>query len=146
MSSDIIVEVGKKKYIVKRDRLYTETDEWVKIEGNKGVVGITDYAQKELRDIVSVELPEVGSTVSKGKRVGALDSVKATSDYYAPLSGRVTRVNEKLTETPELVNNDPYGEGWIFEIELTNPGEASSLLTPEAYAEKIKSHSAKPTH
>ena len=146
MSSDIIVEVGKKKYIVKKDRLYTETDEWIKIEGNKGVVGITDYAQKELKDIVSVELPEVGSTVSKGKRVGALDSVKATADYYAPLSGKVIRVNERLTEAPDLLNKDPYGEGWIFEVELTNPGEASSLLTPEAYAEKIKTHSAKHSH
>ncbi|WP_440059251.1 glycine cleavage system protein GcvH [Thermogladius sp. 4427co] len=136
--SEIVVEIGRKKYIVKTDRLYTNTDEWVKVEGNKVLVGITDYAQKELRDIVSVELPEVGSQVTKGKPIGAIDSVKATSNYYSPVTGRVTRVNEALSTTPELLNKDPYGEGWIVEIEYSNPDELKDLLTPEAYIEKIK--------
>ncbi|MGC9181290.1 glycine cleavage system protein GcvH [Thermogladius sp.] len=137
-SGEIVVEVGKKKYVVKTDRLYTESDEWIKVEGNKGVVGVTDFAQKELRDIVGVELPEVGTEVKKGKAVGSLDSVKATSHYYAPVSGVVTRVNEKLTDTPELINKDPYGEGWIFELEIKDLSELNSLLKPEAYAEKIR--------
>ncbi len=139
MSEDIIVEAGRNKYIVKTNRRYTETDEWaLKREDGKIVVGITDYAQKKLRDIVGVELPDVGTSVEKGESLGAIESVKATSDYYAPVSGEIVEVNEKLLEEPELLNLDPYGDGWIVVIEPSDPGEYEKLLTPEQYAEKIK--------
>ena len=138
MSEDIVVELKSKKYIVKKDRRYTETDEWAKLEGGVAIVGLTDYAQKELKDIVSIELPEVGRKVRKGEELGVVDSIKASSSYYSPLTGEVVEVNEKLTSNPELVNKDPYGEGWVFKIRVENPGEYDSLLTPEKYAEKVK--------
>jgi glycine cleavage system H protein len=138
LSEDIVVELKSKKYIVKKDRRYTETDEWAKLEGSVAIVGLTDYAQKELKDIVSIELPEVGRKVRKGEEVGVVDSIKASSSYYSPLTGEVVEVNEKLTGNPELVNKDPYGEGWVFKIRVENPGEYDSLLTPEKYAEKVK--------
>ncbi|MET1159862.1 MAG: glycine cleavage system protein GcvH [Thermoprotei archaeon] len=138
MSEDIIVEIGKNKYIIKRDRRYTETDEWAKLEGELVRVGITDYAQKELKDIVGIELPEKGKHVSKGDELGAIDSVKATSPYYAPVSGFITEINEELLEKPELMNTDPYGDGWILVIKPDNLDEYDQLLTPEQYAEKIK--------
>ncbi|ADG90680.1 glycine cleavage system protein GcvH [Thermosphaera aggregans] len=138
MSEDIVVELKSKKYIVKKDRRYTETDEWAKLEGSMAIVGLTDYAQKELKDIVSIELPEVGRKVRKGEELGVVDSIKASSSYYSPLTGEVVEVNEKLTGNPELVNKDPYGEGWVFKIRVENPGEYNSLLTPEKYAEKVK--------
>jgi glycine cleavage system H protein len=138
LSEDIVVELKSKKYIVKKDRRYTETDEWAKLEGNVAIVGLTDYAQKELKDIVSIELPEVGREVRKGEELGVVDSIKASSSYYSPLTGEVVEVNEKLTSNPELVNKDPYGEGWVFKIRVENPGEYDSLLTPEKYAEKVK--------
>lgn len=138
MSEDIVVELKSKKYIVKKDRRYTETDEWAKLEGSMAIVGLTDYAQKELKDIVSIELPEVGRKVRKGEELGVVDSIKASSSYYSPLTGEVVEVNEKLTGNPELVNKDPYGEGWVFKIRVENPGEYDSLLTPEKYAEKVK--------
>jgi glycine cleavage system H protein len=138
LSEDIVVELKSKKYIVKKDRRYTETDEWAKLEGSVAIVGLTDYAQKELKDIVSIELPEVGRKVRKGEELGVVDSIKASSSYYSPLTGEVVEVNEKLTSNPELVNKDPYGEGWVFKIRVENPGEYDSLLTPEKYAEKVK--------
>jgi glycine cleavage system H protein len=138
LSEDIVVELKSKKYIVKKDRRYTETDEWAKLEGSVAIVGLTDYAQKELKDIVSIELPEVGRKVRKGEELGVVDSIKASSSYYSPLTGEVVEVNEKLTGNPELVNKDPYGEGWVFKIRVENPGEYDSLLTPEKYAEKVK--------
>ncbi len=138
MSEDIVVEVGKNKYVVKKDRRYTETDEWAKKENDLIRVGITDYAQKELKDIVGIELPDKGRTVNKGEELGAIDSVKASSPYYAPVSGEIVEVNETLMEKPELLNDDPYGEGWIIVIKPSNPEEYEQLLTPEQYAEKIK--------
>lgn len=137
--SDIVVDVKGKKYVVKTDRRYTETDEWALLEGGKVRIGITDYAQKELKDIVSVELPEVGRQVKKGEELGVIDSIKASSAYYAPVSGRVVEVNEELLSTPELVNKDPYGAGWIAVIEPSNPGEYEGLLDAGKYSEKIKS-------
>lgn len=137
---DIVVEVGSKKYVVKTDRKYTDTDEWAKIEGDAIVVGISDYAQKELKDIVAVELPEKGKKVKKGEELGAIDSIKATSTYYSPVSGTIIEVNEELLNTPELLNKDPYGTGWILKIKPENPGEYNSLLTPEQYAEKLRKH------
>jgi len=134
--SDLLVKVKGKEYIVKTDRRYTQTDEWAKLEGGVVVVGITDYAQKELKDIVAVELPQIGRVLKKGEEAGMIDSVKATSPYYAPLSGKVVEVNKDLEASPELLNKDPYGKGWIMKIAPTDPKEYETLLTPEAYAEK----------
>jgi len=108
--SDIVVKVRGKEYIVKTDRRYTETDEWAKLEGKIVVCGVTDYAQKELKDIVAVELPQIGRVVKKGEEIGMIDSVKATSTYYAPVSGRIIEVNKELESKPELLNQDPYGK------------------------------------
>ncbi|MEL9999834.1 MAG: glycine cleavage system protein GcvH [Desulfurococcaceae archaeon] len=136
--SDILVKVKGKEYVVKVDRKYTETDEWALLEGRRVRCGITDYAQKELKDIVAVELPTVGRVVRKGEELGMIDSVKATAPYCAPVSGRIVEVNRQLETSPELLNKDPYGEGWIIAIEPTDLSEYESLLTPEKYAEKIK--------
>ena len=131
-------EIRVGPYLVLRDRRYTESDEWVLIEGDTATVGITDYAQRKLRDIVGVELPEPGQQVKRGDTVAAIESVKAAADVYAPLSGEIIEVNERLYDEPELLNKDPYGEGWMFKIKISDPSEAEKLLTPEQYAEKIK--------
>jgi len=141
LMSEITVEVKAKKYIVKTDRRYTKTDEWAKLEeGNKVREGITDFAQKELKDIVGIELPEVGKEVKKGESIGVIESVKATADLYAAVSGKIVEVNERLLEEPELLNKDPYGEGWIVVIEMSDPKEYEELLTPEQYVEHLKKH------
>src|SRR3954469_24244888 len=105
------------------DLKYTAEHEWVRTVGATVRVGITDYAQEALGDVVYVSLPEVGATVAKGAAVGEVESTKSVSDIYAPLSGTVTARNDKLDETPELINTDPYGEGWILEIELSDQAE-----------------------
>lgn len=137
--SEMIVEQKGKKYVIKLDRKYTDTDEWALLENGRVRVGVSDYAQKELKDIVAVELPPVGKIVKKGDELGMLDSVKATSSYYAPVSGKVVEVNKQLETNPELINKDPYGAGWIAVIEVSELSEYEKLLTPEQYAEKIKS-------
>ncbi len=134
----IVVRVGGREYLVARDRRYTESDEWAKPEDGVVVVGVTDYAQKEMKDIVGVELPEAGAEVSRGDEVAWLESIKATEPVKAPVSGRIVEANERLLDEPELVNRDPYGEGWIFKLEPRDPGELDSLLTPEEYAELIR--------
>ena len=131
-------EIRVNNYIVLRDRLYTKTDEWVKREGDIVVVGITDYAQKKLRDIVGVDLPEPGTSAKAGDAVASIESVKAAADVYAPVSGEIAEVNERLYDEPELLNKDPYGEGWMFKIRLSDEKELEKLLTPEQYAEKIR--------
>lgn len=137
--SFIEVKAKGKTYLVATDKRYTETDEWALRESSGLIrVGITDYAQKELKDIVSVELPQVGLVVRKGEELGVIDSVKATASYYAPVSGKVVSVNRELEKSPELLNKDPYGAGWIMVIEPSNPEDYESLLTPEEYAERIK--------
>ncbi len=136
MADEIVVDG---KYVVPKTLYYTETDEWVKFENGLAVVGVTDYAQKQLRDIVGVELPDPGTNVSKGEIVGSIESVKTIADIYAPLTGEVVEVNERLYDEPELINKDPYGEGWLFKIKYSNPGEKDELLSPEKYAEKIAS-------
>jgi len=123
---------------VPRDRLYTRTDEWAKKEANVVVVGVTDYAQKKLRDVIGVDLPEEGSEVKKGEPIASIESVKAAADVYSPVSGRVVEVNERLLDEPELINKDPYGEGWIVKIELADPSDLEKLLTPEQYAEELR--------
>ena len=112
---------------------YTKEHEWVKPEAGSGTIGITDHAQKELGDIVYVELPKVGATVSKGNPLGSVESVKAVSDIYAPVSGEILEVNELLTSSPEKLNEDPHGAAWIAKIKLSAPDELSSLLSAADY-------------
>ncbi len=114
---------------------YVESHEWVKVEGSKAYIGITDYAQDHLGEVVYAELPEVGATVEKGDQFVVLESVKAASDVYAPLSGTIVEINEELADSPEKINESPY-DAWFAVIEMSNPDEAQSLLTSEDY-EKI---------
>ena len=113
---------------------YSKDHEWVRIEGTQAVVGITDYAQGELGDVVFVELPAVGKKTQAHASLTTIESVKAVSDVFAPLSGTVIKVNEDLNDNPEFVNQDPYGKGWIFVIELENPVEATQLLDSVQYS------------
>ena len=119
------------------DRRYTKEHEWIIVTGTLGRVGITDYAQKQLGDVVFVEPPDVGRAVSKGQSAGNIESVKAVSELYSPASGKVVAVNGDLAAKPELVNQDPHGT-WLFDIELTNPAEVDDLLNNDQYAEFVK--------
>jgi glycine cleavage system H protein len=119
------------------DRRYTKEHEWVSVSGTQGRVGITDYAQKQLGDVVFVELPEVGRTVTQGQSCGTIESVKAVSELYSPVSGTVAEVNQVLTAKPETVNTDPHGT-WLIVVELTNPAEIDTLLSNDQYAELVK--------
>jgi glycine cleavage system H protein len=116
---------------------YTKDHEWAKIEGDVAIIGITDYAQGELGDVVFVELPEVGTTLNAGDTFGTIEAVKAVADLYAPLSGEVVEINPELESTPEKVNQDPYGEGWMIKVKLSNPAEADDLMDAEKYKELI---------
>ncbi len=111
---------------------YTKTHEWIKVEGKKATVGLADYAQDHLGDIVFVETPEVGRVLKQGEVFGVVESVKAVSDCYAPAGGKVTKVNEALADSPEKINADPYGT-WIFEMELSSEADLANLLDPKAY-------------
>jgi glycine cleavage system H protein len=115
------------------DFRYTKDHEWVRAEGDIGVVGITDHAQKELGDIVYVELPKVGAKAEKGKAIGSVESVKAVSDVYAPVSGEVVEINELLTTAPEKLNEDPHVTAWLARIRMSDPGELNELLSAEQY-------------
>ena len=117
---------------------YTKEHEWVKLEGSLAVVGITDHAQHELGDIVFVELPKAGTTVSAMKPFGTVESVKAASDLFSPLSGKVAAVNAALANAPETINQDPYGKGWLVKLMLSNPAEAGSLLDAAGYQALIE--------
>jgi glycine cleavage system H protein len=119
------------------DRRYTKEHEWIVVAGTRGRVGITDYAQKQLGDVVFVELPEVGRGVNQGQVAGTIESVKAVSELYSPASGKVIEINPALASKPETLNSDPHGT-WLFDIELTNPGEIDTLLTSDQYAELVK--------
>ena len=112
---------------------YTKEHEWVNVEGGTGTVGLTDHAQKELGDIVYVDLPKVGATVEKGKTVGSVESVKAVSDIYSPVSGEVIAVNDLLTGSPEKLNEDPHGAAWLVKIKLSSPGELADLMSAADY-------------
>ena len=116
---------------------YTKEHEWVRVEGDTGVVGITDHAQQELGDIVYVDLPKVGAHVEQGKTLGSVESVKAVSDIYAPVSGEVKEVNETLATTPEKLNEDPHGGAWLVKIKLSAPDEIKRLLSAEDYQKYI---------
>ena len=112
---------------------YTKEHEWIRVEGNQAYVGITDYAQQELGDVVYVELPEAGDAVRYMEPFGVVESVKAVSDLFSPVAGAVKQVNEELFNRPELVNSDPYGEGWMLLVELSDPAQLDSLMTAEQY-------------
>ena len=116
---------------------YTKDHEWAKFDGRRARVGITDHAQHELTDVVYVELPSVGKVVKRGDEVGVVESVKAASEVYAPVGGRIVEVNKALEDKPEFVNKDPYGEGWIVVLEVTDPGEANVLMGASAYRTHI---------
>jgi glycine cleavage system H protein len=120
------------------DLRYTREHEWARLEGQRARVGITHYAQDQLGDVVFVELPKVGAKVTQMQSFGVVESVKAVSDLFAPLSGVVAEVNEELTREPERVNRDPYGTGWLVVIELANAAEAEKLMTAPQYEEFLK--------
>jgi glycine cleavage system H protein len=117
------------------DRRYTKSHEWLTVDGKTVTVGITDFAQAELGDVVFMELPAMGRKVAAGETFGVVESVKAASDLYSPVAGRITAVNEKLAQHPELVNSDPYGDGWILKLELS--GDLPSDLLDEAAYKKV---------
>ena len=118
---------------VPQDLKYAETHEWLRVEGENGTVGISDHAQAELTDIVYVELPAVGAKAEAGKTIAVVESVKAASDIYSPVSGTVTEVNPALASNPALVNTDPYGEGWLFKLKITDAAGVAALKTPADY-------------
>ncbi|EFI83860.1 Glycine cleavage system H protein [Listeria grayi] len=120
-----------------KDYLYTEEHEWVKQETEGVRVGITDFAQDQLGDIVFVELPEVGATIEQGDSIGSIESVKTVSDFYAPVSGKIVEVNEALEDAPEMINSDPYNEGWILKIEELEESQLDELLNSDAYEETL---------
>ena len=116
---------------------YTNEHEWVRIEGDEAYVGITDYAQSQLGDIIFVDIPTEGETLEKGETFGSIEVVKTVSDLFLPIGGKIMEVNPALEENPELVNKDPYGEGWIVKIKPTDASEADDLLDAEAYKQLI---------
>jgi len=125
-------------YDIPQELRYTREDEWVRIEGERVVLGVTDYAQQQLGDIVFVELPAVGATVERGEPFGVVESVKAVADLFGPVSGRVVEVNATLAEQPELVNQDCYGDGWMLVLEPDDPAEIEDLLVAGDYRQHVK--------
>ena len=119
------------------DKRYTKDHEWVVLDGDIATVGITDHAQEELGDIVYVELPKPGAQVEKGKTLGSVESVKAVSEIYSPVSGEVVEANDKLAEAPEKINQDPHGEAWLVKIRVSAPGDATDLLSAAEYESYI---------
>jgi glycine cleavage system H protein len=119
------------------DRRYTKEHEWVRVEDNMGTVGITDYAQDQLGDIVYVDLPSPGTQVKQLEKLGEIESVKAVSDLYSPVSGELVEVNQGVNDRPELVNQSPYEEGWLVRVRLADPAELDNLLTAKQYDELI---------
>jgi glycine cleavage system H protein len=117
---------------------YTREHEWIAVEGDHATFGITDHAQQELGDIVFVELPKVGSRIEAGKPCGSVESVKAVSDIYSPVSGEVTEVNAALAESPEWINQEPHGKAWMVKVKLASPSEVASLMTAEQYEQFAK--------
>jgi len=120
------------------DARYAESHEWVRTEGDKVKIGISDYAQDQLGDIVFVELPEVGDTFNKGEEFGTVESVKAVSELYMPIAGKIVAINSSLEESPEKVNNTPYGDGWMIEVKADNPPEVDDLMDNNAYLGTLK--------
>lgn len=120
-----------------KDLKYTNEHEWVRIDGDVAIVGITSFAADQLGDVVSVELPEEGDKITKGEVFGSVESVKAVSDLFAPVSGTVSRVNTPLNDSPEYVNEDPFDEGWMIEVELSDPEEVEELMDASTYADFV---------
>jgi glycine cleavage system H protein len=118
---------------------YTKEHDWARVEGNRAVVGITDYAQQELGDVIFVELPETDNEVEHMEPFGTIESVKAVSDLYSPVSGRVVETNGVLENEPELVNTDPYGKGWMIVVEMSDPSELDTLMSAEEYSTLVES-------
>jgi glycine cleavage system H protein len=123
---------------IPEDLHYSKDHEWVRVEGNVAVVGITDYAQDSLGDVVYVEVPKPGEQFAANESFGSVESVKAVSEVFSPVSGKVVANNETLNDEPEKVNQDPYGEGWMIRVEMSNPGEVDSLLTAAEYEDFTK--------
>ncbi len=124
--------------LIPEDLRYSAGHEWIRVEGSTARVGITDYAQDALGDVVFVDLPDVGASVHEGAAISEVESTKSVSDIYAPVSGTISEVNTDLGESPERLNDDPYGEGWIFVIELTDAAQLESLLSAAAYRELVE--------
>ncbi len=124
--------------MVKENLLYTETHEWVEVIGDEAVIGITDFAQHELGDIVYVELPELGDNVEKGEGFGSVEAVKAVEDILSPVTGEVVAINEELEEKPETINEDAFGDGWIMKVKFSDKNELEDLLSAEKYAELVE--------
>ena len=120
------------------DNRYAKSHEYVHLEGDVATIGITDYAQKELGDVVFVELPQVGSQLDAADELGSIESVKAVSELFSPVSGEVVEVNEALSDKPDLVNTDPYGDGWMIRIRVSDPTEIDELMTAEEYDEYLE--------
>jgi glycine cleavage system H protein len=123
---------------IPEDLHYSKDHEWVRVEGNTAVVGITDYAQDSLGDVVYVEVPKVGDEFAANESFGSVESVKAVSEVFSPVSGEIVGVNEALADEPEKVNQDPYGSGWMIRVQMSNPGEVDSLLTAAEYEDFTK--------
>jgi glycine cleavage system H protein len=121
------------------DLRYTKDHEWVRLTAGVGRIGITDHAQQQLGDVVFVELPKVGVAVTAGARFGTVESVKAVSELFSPVTGKVTAANDELQKKPETVNSDPYGAAWMIEVQVTNPAEVEALMTAEQYDAFVKS-------
>ena len=117
---------------------YSKEHEWVRVENETVIVGITDYAQEQLGDVVYVELPDIGAELVQFTPCGTIESVKTVSDFYAPISGEVIKINEELDDSPELINDEPYGKGWILEVKLSNPDELHQLLSAQEYEAFVK--------
>jgi len=122
---------------IPQDLLYSSEHEWCRVENDIATIGITDFAQSELGDVVFLELPETGAATSAGKEFGTIEAVKAVAELYAPVSGEVVEVNEGVVDSPELVNEDPYGGGWMIKVKLSDPSELDELMSSEAYVEMI---------
>lgn len=120
------------------DLKYTKEHEWVRIEGKYATIGVTAYAQEQMGDVVYVELPDEGEVITKHETFGVVESVKSASDVYAPVSGEVVEINEPLKESPEIINEDCYGEGWIVKVEMSDKGDLDDLMNAEAYRSYIK--------
>ena len=125
---------------IPNDLLYTQTHEWIRVDGNRCTIGITDYAQEQLGDIIDYDAPDVDDDVSKGEELGALETDKAAAEIYAPVAGTIISVNEEIEDQPEVVNNDPYGSGWLVVLEISDTEEIKSLLSSDDYAKVIEDH------
>ena len=130
---------GSSRACIPADYLYSKEHEWVRVDGDVAIVGITDYAQKELGDVVFVELPEVGQVFDTGDELGTIESVKAVSEVYTPVAGEVVEVNDALADDPELLNEDPHGEGWLVKVRFSSASDLKELMNAEQYEAYVKS-------